>query len=88
MAVHIWGNELEGGFPLLFYLYFVGSSEFVVEYLYINNMEVLLELGHDAVCCGEAMAIMTLLEWLDQYDVGLYVVGEHDEVVAAAGAGR
>ena len=29
---------------------------------------------------------MTWLEWIDDDDVGVYVVGEHDEVVAAVGS--
>ena len=51
-------------------------------------MPVLLEAGHDGVCCGEAVAIVTGMEWFDQDDVGVYVEGEHDELVAAAGAER
>ena len=31
------------------------------------------------------MAVVAGLEQLNQYDVGVYVVGNHDEVVAAAG---
>ena len=49
-------------------------------------MLVIPEAGHDAVFFGEAVAIVTGLEWLDQDDVGVYVVGKHDEVVAAARA--
>ena len=49
-------------------------------------MPVLLEAGHDAVFCNKVMTIMTGLEGFDQDDVGVYVVGEHNEVVAATGA--
>ena len=49
-------------------------------------MPILLKAVHDAVFCGEVVAIVTGLEGFDQDDVGFYMVGEHDEVVAAAGA--
>ena len=47
-------------------------------------MAVLLESVQDAVCCGKAVAIILLLERLDQDEVLVYMIYEHDEVVAAA----
>ena len=48
-------------------------------------MPVLLEAGHEAVFFGEAVVIVMGLEGFDQDDVEVYMVGEYDEVVAAAG---
>ena len=45
-----------------------------------------LEARHDEVCCSKAVEIVTGIEWPDKDDVGVYVVGDHDEVVAAARA--
>ena len=36
--------------------------------------------------CGEAVVVVTVLELFDQDDDGVYIVGEHDELVSAAGA--
>ena len=47
-------------------------------------MPVLLDAGHDAVFCNKVMTIITGLEGFDQDDVGVYVVGEHDEVFSNA----
>ena len=47
-------------------------------------MAVLLESVQDAVCCGKAVAIILILERLDQDEVLVYMIYEHDEVVAAA----
>ena len=49
-------------------------------------MAIILEAGHNAVGCGEAVAVVAGQERVDQDYVGVYVVGDHDEVVATAGA--
>ena len=49
-------------------------------------MAVLLEAAHDTICCGDVVAIVTVLEGFDQDDVGVYVLVEHDELVAVVGS--
>ena len=46
------------------------------------------EAGHDPICGGEAVAVVAGFEWLCQDDIGVHVVGEHEEVVAVSGAKR
>ena len=38
------------------------------------------------VSCGKAVTLVSGLERFEQYDVGVYLEGEHDEVVTSAGA--
>ena len=57
-AVHVGRNKLEGRFPLLFNLLFVGGAALVVEDLEVEVVAVFLETGHDAVSSGEAVAVV------------------------------
>ena len=51
-------------------------------------MAALCESVHDSICDGEAVAVVVGFKWLHQDDIGVHMVGEHEEVVAAAGANR
>ena len=72
--------------PLLLDVEFVGCAEFVVKYFEVNTMTALCEVGHDPICGGEAVAVVAGFEWLHHYYIGVHMIGEHDEVVAASGA--
>ena len=85
-TMHVRWHKLEGCVPLLGDHLFVGSTALVVEYLEVHAVAVLLQAGHDAVGCGEAVAVVLGLEGLDHDSVGVDVVGEHDVLVAAARA--
>ena len=82
-AVYIRENELESCFPLLFDLLRVGGAAFVVEDLKVDVVTVFWKADHDAVACDEAVTVVAGLEGINQDDFGVYVVGGHDEVVAA-----
>ena len=49
-------------------------------------MDALCEAGHDSICGGKAVVFVVGFEWLHQDDIGVHMVGEHEEVVAASGA--
>ena len=51
-AVHVGRNELEGRFPFLLNLLFVGGATLVAEDLEVDAVAVFLETGHDAVGGG------------------------------------
>ena len=85
-AVHVGRNELEGRFPFLLNLLFVGGATLVAEDFEVNVVAVFLETGHDAVGGGKAMAVVLGLEGLDKNDVGVDVLGEHYVTNAAEGA--
>ena len=51
-------------------------------------MAVLCKAGHDLICGGEAVAVVEGFEWLHQDEIGVHMVGEHKEVVAATGENR
>ena len=84
----IRGNELELLPPLLLDVEFVGCATLVVNDLEVNIMAALCEAGHDLICGGKAVAVVAVFEWLHQDDIGVHMVGEHEEVDAALGANR
>ena len=84
----IRGNELELCHPLILNMELVGCAAFVVKDLGVNTMASLCEVGHDTICGGKAVANVAGLEWLHQYYIGVQMLGEHNEVVAASGANR
>ena len=51
-------------------------------------MAALCEAVHDSICGSEAVAVVAGFEWLHQDDIGVHMVGEHEEVVAASGANQ
>ena len=64
---------------------FVGYAAFVVKDLEVKKMAALCEAGHDSICGSEAVAVVAGFEWLHQDDIGVHMVGEYEEVVAACG---
>ena len=60
---------------------------FVIEELVVNDVTVSLEAGHDASVGRYAVAVFSCLEGLDEDGVCVAVVGNHQVLVAAAGAG-
>ena len=62
------------------------GTGFVVKDLVFNDVDVFLELGHDAVVGCDVVAIMTGLELFDEDDIAIAVVSEKDVLVVAAGA--
>ena len=51
-------------------------------------MAALCEADHDLICGNDAVAVVAGFEWLHQDDIGVHMLGEHEEVVAALGANR
>ena len=51
-------------------------------------MDALCEAGNDLIYGGKAVAVVAIFEWLHQYDIGVHMLGEHEEVVAASGANQ
>ena len=49
-------------------------------------MAFFAEAGHEAGMDSDAMAVEARLEGLDKYGIAVAVVGQHDVLVAAAGA--
>ena len=87
-TMEIRGNELELRPPLLLDVELVGCAAFVVKDLEVDTMAALCEVGHDPICGGEAVAVVAGFEWLHHYYIGVHMIGEHNEVVAASGANR
>ena len=52
----------------------------------VNYVTESLEAGHDAGVFRDAVAVFLCLEGLDEDDVCVAVVGDHQVLVAAAGA--
>ena len=87
-TMDIRSNNLELFPPLLLNVEFVDCAAFVVKDLEVNTMAVLCEAGRDSICGGKSVAVVAGFEWIHQDDVGVHMVGEHEEVVAASGANR
>ena len=60
----IRGNELELRPPLLIDIELVGCAVFIVKYLEVNAMAAFCEAGHDPICGGEAVAVVSGFKWL------------------------
>jgi hypothetical protein len=63
-AMHVRGNELEGGIPLEGDGLFVSQAGFVVQDLEIKGETSGCQTGHDRVVGGDVMAIALGLEGL------------------------
>ena len=83
-VMDIRGHELELRPPILFDVELVGCTEFVVKDLEVDTMATLCEAGHDSIYGSEAMVVVAGFEWLHQDGIGVHMVGENEEVVAAS----
>ena len=61
-------------------------ARFVIEDLVVDDVAASLEAGHDAGVGRDAVAVFPCLEDLDEGGFGVAVVGDHQVLVAAAGA--
>ena len=86
VAVHAGSDDLEGCFSLFFNLEFVCCIAFIIEILEVGVVAILLEAGHNLVVCSKAVAVVAGMERFGQDEIGVYVIGKHDEVVAAVRA--
>ena len=86
--MEIRGNKLELCPPFHLDMELVGCAAFVVKGLEVDAMAALCEAGHDPICGGEAVAVVAGFEWLHQDYIGVHMIGEHNEVVAALGSNR
>ena len=59
---------------------------FVIEDLVVDDVNASLEAGLDAGVGGYTVAVFLCLEGLDEDGVGVSVVGDHQVLVATAGA--
>ena len=80
----IRGNELELRPPLLLDVELVGCAALVVKDLEADTMAALYEAGHDPICGSKAVAVVKGFEWIHQDYIGVHMIGEHNEVVAAS----
>ena len=87
-TMDIRGNELELRPPLLLDVELVGCAAFVVEDLEVDAMAALCEAVHDPIYGGKSVAVVAGFEWLHQDYIGVHMIGEHNEVVAASGVNR
>ena len=51
-------------------------------------MATLCQAGHDSICGGKAVSVVAGFEWLHQDDIGVHMIGEHEEVVAPSGSSQ
>ena len=63
-------------------------ADFIVEDLVVNDVTASLESVHDASVGRYALAVFSCLEGLNEDGICIAVVGNHQVLVAAAGADR
>ena len=51
-------------------------------------MAVICKADRDSIYGGKAVVVVAGFEWIHQDDIGVHMVGEHEEVVAASGANQ
>ena len=76
------------GFPDVSDVSAVFLACFIVKDLVVYNVAASLEAGHDAGVGWDAVAVFACLEGLEEDDVGVAVIGDHEVLVAAVGADR
>ena len=87
-TIDIRRNKLELRPPLLLYVELVGYAAFNVKDLEVDATAAICEAGNDPICGGKALAVVAGLEWLHQDYIGVHMIGEHNEIVAASGVNR
>ena len=85
-TMDIGGYQLVCGCPYVGDVSAVFLDGFVVEDLVVDDVTVSLEAGHDASVGRYVVAVFSCLEGLHEDGVGVAVVGNHQVLVAAAGA--
>ena len=84
-AMDIGGHKLVCGFPDVSDVSAVFLACFVVEDLVLYDVAASLEAGHDVGIGWDVVAVFASLERIDEDDVGVAVICDHEELVAAAG---
>ena len=74
--------------PLLLDVELVGCTVFVVKDLEVYTMAALCEAGHDPILGAVEHTVRAGFEWLHQDYIGVQMLGENNEVVAASGEKR
>ena len=82
----IGGYQLVCGCPDVGGMMAVFLAGFVVQYLVVNDATASLEAGHDVSVVRYAVAVFLCLEGLNEDGVSVAVAGDHQVLVAAAGA--
>ena len=86
--VDVGGYQLVCGCPDVGDVSALFLACFVIEDLVVDDVNASLEAGHDASVGRYAVAVFSCLEGLDEDGVCVVVVGDHQVLVAAAGADR
>ena len=84
--IYVRGYQLVCGFPDVGDVLAILLAGFVVEELVVDDVTASLEAGHDASVGRYTVAVLSFLEGIDEDGVGVAVVGDHQVLVAAAGA--
>ena len=85
-TVEVGGYQLVCGCPDVGDVSAVFLAGFVFEDLVVDDVTASLEAGHDASVGRYAVAVFSCLEGLNDDGVCVAVVGDHQVLVAAAGA--
>ena len=78
MTMDIRGKEFELFPPLLLNVELVGCAVLVFKDFVVDNMVALGEAGHDPICSSKVVAVVAGFEWIQQDDIGVHMVGEHE----------
>ena len=84
-TMDIGGHKLVSGCPDVSDALAVFLDRFVIEDLVVYDVDVSLESGHDTGVGRYVVAVFPCLEGLNEYGIGVAVVGDHQVLVAAAG---
>ena len=88
VAVDIRRDNLEGAVTVFNNDAEVLGTGFIIEDLEVNAVDFGLEVSHDDVVGGDAVAIVARLKCRDKDGIGVDVVGEHNVLVATSRADR
>ena len=86
--MYIQGHELESVTPVFCNGTAVFLASLVVEDLVVNGVSTLLDIGHDAVVRPNAVLVIAGTEGINNKDVAVTVICQHDVLVATVGAKR
>jgi hypothetical protein len=83
-AVHVWGDELELGFPLDGDGFLVRGASLIVENLEVNGKAACHQPCHDSIVGHNPMTVIPGLESLLEDEVAIGMEGNHHILVAQA----
>ena len=85
-SMHVRENQLIHAIPFVCDCHSICLTCFIVQHLICYCDPPVLQMLHDCIVCRDAVSVVSRLESIDEYHVGLVMVCHHDVLVSALSA--